>query len=205
MTAPRRALVIIDVQQEYFTGRLPIQFPPREHSLARILEAADAAEAAGIPIVVVQHDSGQGAPVFAPGTPGYELHPALATRVGADWKRVVKHHASVLAGTGLEEWLRQEGIDTLTLVGYMTNNCVLGTSVDGATRGLGIEVLSDATGAIDLFNAASNADSRTVHTTLMALLHSNWAAVADVVTWVDATQEAASLPKSNLIASAQGI
>jgi len=35
---------------------------------------------------------------------------------------------------------------------------------------------------------------KTVHTTLLALLHSNWAAVADTVTWTDtlATQQALS-------------
>ncbi len=203
MSAPRRALVIIDAQNEYFTGRLPIQYPPRDESLAMILEAADVADTAGIPVVVVQHDSGADAPVFAPGSDGYELHPALAARVAAGWKRVVKHHASVLVETGLDAWLEERGIDTLTLTGYMTNNCVLGTSVDGATRGWRIEVLSDATGAIDLRNEACDAEGRQVHETLMALLHSNWAAVADTATWKDAVGAGVPLPTSNLIASAQ--
>ncbi|WP_084125013.1 cysteine hydrolase family protein [Demequina sp. NBRC 110054] len=202
MTTPRRALVLIDVQNEYFTGRLPIQHPPREESLARILEAVDEAEARGIPIVVVQHDSGAGAPVFAPGTPGYEVHPSLAARETPAWERVVKHHASVLAETGLEEWLRAQGVDTLALTGYMTNNCVLGTSVDAATKGLAVEVLADATGAIDLVNDAGTAPARQVHETLMALLHSNWAAVADAATWLAAVEAGESLPKSNLVASA---
>ncbi len=204
MPAPRRALVLIDVQNEYFGGRLPIQYPPREESLERILEAVKAAEGAGLPVVVVQHDSGVEAPVFAPGTPGYELHPALAALEAPSWKRVVKRHASVLEGTGLDEWLRGCGIDTLTLAGYMTNNCVLGTSVDAATKGLGVEVLSDATGAIDLVNDAGRAGGRHVHETLMALLHSNWAAVAATATWKAAVRAGASLPHSNLIASAAG-
>ncbi|MDN4473831.1 isochorismatase family protein [Demequina zhanjiangensis] len=204
MTAPRRALVIIDAQNEYFTGRLPIQYPPRDESLARILEAAEAADAAGIPVVVVQHDSGASAPVFAPGTDGYELHPALADRIAPEWKRVVKHHASVLVETGLDAWVAEQGIDTLTLAGYMTNNCVLGTSVDGATRGLRIEVLADATGAIDLRNDAGQADGRQVHETLLALLHSNWAAVASTEAWVSAARAGEPLPKSNLVASAAG-
>src|SRR5699024_1894875 len=38
------------------------------------------------------------------------------------------------------------------------------------------EVLADATGAIHLANAAGSADAETVHTTLMTLLNSNWAA-----------------------------
>ena len=27
-SSPRRALLVIDVQNEYFTGQLPIEFPP---------------------------------------------------------------------------------------------------------------------------------------------------------------------------------
>ena len=30
MTAPRRALIVVDVQQEYFDGILQIQYPPRD-------------------------------------------------------------------------------------------------------------------------------------------------------------------------------
>lgn len=32
-------------------------------------------------------------------------------------------------GTGLLEWLRAEDVDTITLTGYMTNNCVLASAV----------------------------------------------------------------------------
>ena len=39
MTAPRRALVIVDVQQEYFEGPLEIQYPPRAESLANVVNA----------------------------------------------------------------------------------------------------------------------------------------------------------------------
>ena len=66
MTAPRRALVVIDVQQQYFDGLLEIQYPPHTSSLPRIVEAVDAAVEAGIPVVAVQHSSGAGAPVFDP-------------------------------------------------------------------------------------------------------------------------------------------
>ena len=36
MPSPRRALVLIDVQQEYFDGPLAIQYPPRDDALAAI-------------------------------------------------------------------------------------------------------------------------------------------------------------------------
>src|SRR5476649_600514 len=55
MTIPRRALLVIDVQNEYVTGDLPIEFPDVQTSLANIARAMDAARDAGIPIVVVQN------------------------------------------------------------------------------------------------------------------------------------------------------
>ncbi|WP_414695206.1 isochorismatase family protein, partial [Paraburkholderia sp.] len=50
---PRRALVVIDVQNEYVSGDLLIEYPPIETSLANIGRAIDAARAAGVPVVVV--------------------------------------------------------------------------------------------------------------------------------------------------------
>ena len=38
---PKRALLVIDVQNEYFTGKLPITYPAG--SLANVLSAMDAA------------------------------------------------------------------------------------------------------------------------------------------------------------------
>ena len=40
---PKRALIVIDVQNEYFEGALPISDPPPETSLANIGRAMDAA------------------------------------------------------------------------------------------------------------------------------------------------------------------
>ncbi len=63
----RRALVVIDVQNEYFPGGgLPIEYPPVEQSLPNITRAMDAARAAGIPVVVVRHHAPQGAPCSRP-------------------------------------------------------------------------------------------------------------------------------------------
>ena len=64
--ANRRALIVIDVQNEYVTGNLPIEYPPLDVSLANIGRAIDAAHAAGVPVIVVQHVAPAGAPIFAP-------------------------------------------------------------------------------------------------------------------------------------------
>ncbi len=53
-----RALLVIDVQNEYVSGRLPIAYPPVDESLAAIGEAMDAAAAHGIPIVAALDSGG---------------------------------------------------------------------------------------------------------------------------------------------------
>lgn len=202
MPAPQRALVVIDAQQEYFEGLLQIGYPPREESLARTLDALRAAENAGIPVVIVQHESPEGAPVFAKGSGTGQLHPEIAVHAETASKHVVKNYGSVFAATDLETWLRGEGIDTITLTGYMTNNCVLASAAAAEPLGFAVEVLSDATGAINITNEAGSASARQVHETLMALLNSNWAAVSTTTVWAGAVERGDALTPSNLIVSA---
>lgn len=56
MAELRRALVIIDVQNEYFGGPLQIQYPDRNELLVNITRAIDLTEELGLPIAVVQHE-----------------------------------------------------------------------------------------------------------------------------------------------------
>lgn len=202
MSTPRRALVLVDIQREYVDGPLEVQHPPHADSLATIVEAIDVATAAGIPVVAVQHVAGEGAPVFDPTTERYRLHPLVEERRTEEWKSVTKRFGTVFAGTDLLAWLRERDVDTVTYVGYMTNNCILASAAESETHGLSAEVLSDATGAIHLANAAGSASAETVHTTLMTILHSNLAAVATTSAWSDAVAAGTALPKDNLVESA---
>ncbi|MGW0160181.1 isochorismatase family protein [Mycobacterium sp. NPDC003323] len=202
MSAPRRALIVVDVQQEYFEGPLQIQYPPREESLANIVAAIKHAAAQEIPVIVVQHRMPEGAPVFVEGTPGWALHPDIEAAVDPSWKHVHKDYGSVFAGTDVAEWLRSKQIDTISIVGFMTNNCDLGTAVEAEGLGFATEILSDASGAIHLANEAGHVNAEALHTTLMVLFQSNFAAVATTAEWTKAVEAGAELPKSNLVVSA---
>lgn len=202
MTAPRRALILVDVQQEYFDGVLTIQYPPRDESLANILRAIDAAAQHGVPVVAVQHEFPEGAPIFVKDTPSWQLHPEVAARAADSWKRVGKSYGSVFAGTDVAEWLAEQGVDTITIVGYMTNNCDIATAAGAEVLGLSVEVLADATGAIHLANEQGKVEARQVHETLMTLLHSNFAAVGTTDEWIEALAGGQKLPGSDLGTSA---
>ncbi|MGZ1492669.1 isochorismatase family protein [Brevibacterium sediminis] len=203
MSNPKRALVLVDVQEDYFDGSpLEIQYPNREDSLVKITEAIDAAAAASIPVIAVQHTMGRGAPVFNPDTKGFEVRPEVEARRQEGWKTVVKQFGSVYADTDVAQWLGERGVDTVTLVGYMTNNCILASAVEAEGLGFATEVLSDATGAINIANAAGFADAKTVHTTLMTVLNSNFAAVGTTDDWIVALGSGVNLPRNDLGSSA---
>ena len=201
-TSPRRALVVVDVQKEYARPPLRIRYPRLNDCLSQIERALDAAENAGLPVVCVQHAGPPGGAIFDPGGKGFGLCPCVERRRTPQWKCVVKHRGSIYAGTDLAAWLHEQGVDTVTLVGFMANNCILASAAWGETIGLTTEVLSDAVGAINLSNRAGKVDARTVHSTLMALLHSNWAAVATTDDWCRALGRDKPLSRSNLVASA---
>lgn len=202
MSAPNRALVVIDVQNEYFDGPMEIQYPPRSESLTNILAAIDAAEQANIPVVIVQHDLPSEAPIFGRGTKGWELHPDIKAKVTSKTKQINKQFASVFDGTDFADWVRENNIDTITLTGYMTNNCVLGTAEGAEPHGVKAEVLSDATGAIHITNEMGQVPAQQVHETLMTILHSNFAAVTTTDAWATAIKNGAETPMSNLVESA---
>lgn len=202
MSSPRRALVVVDVQQEYFDGPLQIQHPPREESLANVTRAMDVAIEHELPVVVVQHEYPEGAPVFAVGSAGWALHPEVEKRLQTSWKRVTKDKGSVFAGTDVAEWLAGQGVDTITVAGFMTNNCDIATAVEAEGLGLAAEVLSDATGAIHLANEMGKVPAEVLHEVLLVLLHSNFAAVGTTEAWVTAVQSGEALPKSDLGTSA---
>ena len=202
MTAKRRALIVVDVQNEYFDGILQIQHPPREASLANITRAIDTAVELDLPVVVLQHELPEGAPVFAVNSPSWSLHPEIERRMKPEFKRASKVYGSAFSAAGVAEWLQEKQVDTITIVGYMTNNCDIATAVDAESRGIGAEVLSDASGAIHLSNAAGNVSAEQLHQTLMVVLNSNFAAVSDTDSWVEAVRAGTELPKSDLGTSA---
>jgi len=199
--APRRALIVIDVQNEYVSGNLLIEYPPVSESLANIGKAIDAANAAGIPVVVVQNDAPATSPLFAIGSPGWELHSVVASR--RHEHRVNKTLPSAFAGTDLAQWLAQHEIDTLSVVGYMTHNCNASTVFEATHRGLAVEFLSDATGSLPYANEAGQASAEEIHRVFSVVFHSRFAAVVSTAQWLSAVAQGVSLSRSSIPASNQ--
>jgi nicotinamidase-related amidase len=160
----KRALLVIDVQNEYFTGMLPITHP--HGHLDKVLQAMDAAATHAIPRVVVQHTFRDPAkPFFQRGTPAWELHPAVQVRPHDLY--LEKHLPGSFTDTTLESWLHQQAVDTVVIAGYMTHMCCDTTAREAAHRGFTVEFLSDATGTLPLKNAAGEVSAEELHRAIL--------------------------------------
>ncbi len=75
----KQVLLVIDVQNEYFTGKFPVTFPPG--SLENILAVMGHAHPANLPVAVIQHtNTALDAATFKKGTDGWELHDEIKRR-----------------------------------------------------------------------------------------------------------------------------
>ena len=139
-----RALIVIDLQNDYFPGG---QFPlwHADETLAAVEAAIARAQAADIPVVLIQHvaDAARGvAPFFNAGTPGVEIHPRILA-AAPDAPVVVKSFADSFHRTTLEQTLAGLGVAELLLCGMMTQNCVTHTALSKAAEKYTVSVLAD--------------------------------------------------------------
>lgn len=141
MSTSQRALIVIDIQNDYFAdGQFPLW--NAEGTLANVELAIGRARELGIPVVLIQHVAAGPAPFFNRGTPGAELHPRIAA-VAGDAPLVVKQFADAFHQTTLEETLRRLGVDELLICGMMTQNCVTHTAISKSAESYQVTVLTD--------------------------------------------------------------
>lgn len=199
--APKRALVVIDVQNEYVTGNLPIEYPDVQASLRHIGQAMDGARAHGIPVIVIQNFAPANAPLFARGSAGAELHPVVASRPRDHYAE--KSLPDAFAGTDLEAYLRAQGIDTLAVVGYMTHNCVDSTVKHALHAGFKVEFLQDASGSVPYSNRAGTQSAEQIHRAFSVVMQSRFAAVLDTDEWLAALASGAVPERDTIYRSNQ--
>jgi nicotinamidase-related amidase len=174
------ALIVIDVQNEYVTGGLPIVHPPVAESLERIETAIDAANAAGLPVILVRHEEADAdSTVFVRDSGGWQIVDAVATRPhDAVVDKVVP---GSFTNTNLEQVLRERDVDSVVIVGYMTHMCVDTTTRQANHLGLDVTVLSDATGTIDV---ADDLPAELVHRVELGVLDDGFATVTTTDQWL---------------------
>jgi nicotinamidase-related amidase len=134
-----RALLVIDVQNDYFPGgALPLHQP--EEVETRLVAAIRQAGAAGDRIVLVRHVSSAETGLFAASGTGIGIRPSILA--AADNAPVVtKQFADAFQETDLASHL--EGVETLLVCGMMTQNCVVFTAMSRSADAYEVKVVAD--------------------------------------------------------------
>ncbi|ASJ76152.1 cysteine hydrolase family protein [Granulosicoccus antarcticus] len=140
------ALLVIDFQNEYFTGKLPI--PNGKTALANAKRLIDMADGLGIPVFHIQHVTPAGAPIFAEDGQTVAFHPDI--QPATNHVVVRKSSISVFPTTDIDAQLKAKGIKTLIVSGLMTHACVAGASRDAVPLGYDVIVADDACATRDL-------------------------------------------------------
>lgn len=160
----KRALLVIDVQEEYFTGALPVTYPA--NSFSNILAAVDTASEHRVPVILIRHEATQPrATAFARNSRGWAIREELLAK---DHLCIVdKKMPGSFTGTGLEEILKNLDVDTLVICGYMTQMCCDTTARQAVHLGFAVEFLSDATGTLTVENEAGKIAAGDLHRAIL--------------------------------------
>jgi nicotinamidase-related amidase len=177
----KRALLVIDVQNEYFNGKLPITYP--ENSFQNIIRAMDSANKTGIPIILIQHTNpGEDAVTFKKGTDECDIHDEISKR---DHQIIIeKNLPGSFTGTELESCLRKNSVDTLVICGYMSQMCCDTTARQAMHLGFEVEFLSDATGTLDITNSAGEISAQELHKAILVTQNMKFSEVKTTDEWI---------------------
>jgi nicotinamidase-related amidase len=168
------ALVIIDAQGEYRTGRMAL--PGIDSALAGIAALLARARSAGTPILHVAQTGQQGT-LFDPTTERGAILPQAAPVVGEPV--IMKRLPNAFAGTKLHDRLQQIGRRNLILAGFMTHMCISASARAALDLGYQTTVTADctATWALPAHDGSAPIAAEIVHRTALAELGDRFAAI----------------------------
>jgi len=172
-----RALVIVDIQNDYFPGgAFPLVGP--EEAAATASRVLAKFREGGEPVAHVQHVWDEpDAEFMVPGTDGVEIHVDVAP---ADGEPVFqKDEPNAFLRTGLEEQLRSWGSDEIVVCGMMTSLCVDATVRAGSDLGFEVTLLRDACAAPDLEYDGVSVPAASVNAAFLAPLADSYATVME--------------------------
>lgn len=177
----KRALLVIDVQNEYFTGKMPITYPAG--SFDKILGTVDAANQNDIPVILIRHGAPQkDAAAFVKGSMGWEIREEL---LGKKHLCIIdKTLPGSFTDTRLEELLRELEIDTIVICGYMTQMCCDTTARQAVHLGFSAEFLADATGTLDVANNAGKITAEDLHKAILITQAMRFSKVLSTDEWI---------------------
>jgi len=171
-----RALVLVDIQQDYFPdGAFPLVEPFAAATAARTV--LDAFRASRELIVHIFHTSTDPTATFLrPGTSGSDFHELVEPAAGETV--LEKHHPNSFINTGLQTILADARVTELVIVGMMSSMCIDSTTRAAHELGYTCTVVFDACAAPDLRYGDTVVAGMSVHAAFMAALDGSFATLA---------------------------
>ena len=173
------ALLLIDVQREYFTRESSLWIPDGHAVLERLQGLLGYARESGTGVVHVQHHEDSAAEAFATGTPMVETMEEVAPAAGEPL--IVKHLPGAFDGTDLDAVLEGMGARTVVVAGFMTHMCCDTTAREAQARGYDVVFLTDGTATRDLVGPSGRTIPHSVvHETTLAAQADGFSRLTDV-------------------------
>jgi nicotinamidase-related amidase len=139
------ALIVIDMQKGFDEPSWGTRNNPDAEKKVTLLISAWRKK--NLPVIHVQHCSVEPHSVLRPEHPGNAFKEECMPLKGE--KEFKKSVNSAFIGTGLEEYLLQNDIKSLVIVGLTTDHCVSTTTRMAGNLGFTVTLVSDATAAFN--------------------------------------------------------
>jgi len=173
MNMPKRALVLIDMQNDYFPGG-KWTLSGIESAADNVAKLLEAARAKGELVVHVRHEfASADAPFFVPGSAGAQIHSKARNLEGE--LVVLKHHVNSFRGTDLKGILDRNGIEEVVICGAMSHMCVDAGARAASDLGFKCCVVHDACATRDQEFEGAVVPAAQVHAAFMAALRFGYA------------------------------
>jgi ureidoacrylate peracid hydrolase len=160
----KTALVVIDLQNAFMLPGMPVEVPTAREIVPNVNELATATRAAGGKVVWVKmclEGQSEAWRVFfdgdprratlselTPGARGFELYAGLEVRP-QDAVIVKRRYSAFIQGSSdIDRYLRDAGIDTVIVVGTLTNVCCESSARDAMMLNYRLVFVSDANAAL---------------------------------------------------------
>jgi len=169
------ALLIVDVQRDYFPGG-EMELVGSIEASERIKEVIESFRKKKRQIIHIQHiATSKSATFFIPHTKGIEFHENV--RPQEDEIILQKHYPNSFRETGLDKYCKDKGIDSLVIVGMMTHMCIDTTTRAAYDLGYSCIVLEDCCATKSLSFKNRIVDSKDVQTSYLAAIDGTFARV----------------------------
>ena len=166
----KTALLIIDIQNDYFPGGRMELVNPLEAAKKAYMLLQCFREHGGHHIHIQHISTRPGATFFLPGDRGTDIHDSVAHFEGEPL--VQKHFPNSFRETNLLDILREWGIERVVITGMMTHMCVDATARAAADLGFQVLIAEDACATRDLKYGDTTIPAEHVHKAFLAALKS---------------------------------